>query len=699
MAVATEASKPILQRLGSISDSDAVMGIGIVIILSVMLLPMPAPMLDVFLAANLGVALTIILTTVYVVRAVEFTIFPSLLLVTTLFRLSLAVASTRLVLLHGHEGTTAAGRIIHAFGNFVVGGNYVVGLVMFVLLVIVNFMVITKGTERISEVAARFTLDAMPGKQMSIDADLNTGIITETEARSRREMIAREAEFYGAMDGASKFVRGDAIAGILITVINILGGLAIGVLQNGMSLVGAMMNYTLLTVGDGLVTQIPALVISTSAGILVSKAASDSGMGTTFSKVFRMQPRPLGITGGMLIFLGILPGFPALPLFGVGGVLVAASLLLQKGSQPLDGGGDEEGAERDRPEEVAKLPPLPDVLELEVGYGLIPLVDESQAGDLLARIKAIRQQLALEYGIIVPALHIRDNLQLRPAEYRLLLRGNVVARGELVLGHSLALSSGEVSETVDGIPTKDPAFGLPALWVPENKNEKAIRAGYTVIDISTVLATHLTELFKKHADELLDRQTVQQLLDHLAESQPKLVEELIPNPLTVGTIQKVLQNLIHEQVPIRDLQTICEALADHAGISRDPDILTEYVRQALARTITRPFMDDNGRIHILTLHQPLEDQLVRSVQKSDQGSFLALDPGFLHQLIQGVGAETRRLAGKGHHPVILCSPMVRRHLKKLLDRFMPEVAVISHSELGHTLEIQSAGMIRMDQAA
>ncbi len=699
MAVATEASKPILQRLGSISDSDAVMGIGIVIILSVMLLPMPAPMLDVFLAANLGVALTIILTTVYVVRAVEFTIFPSLLLVTTLFRLSLAVASTRLVLLHGHEGTTAAGRIIHAFGNFVVGGNYVVGLVMFVLLVIVNFMVITKGTERISEVAARFTLDAMPGKQMSIDADLNTGIITETEARSRREMIAREAEFSGAMDGASKFVRGDAIAGILITVINILGGLAIGVLQNGMSLVGAMMNYTLLTVGDGLVTQIPALVISTSAGILVSKAASDSGMGTTFSKVFRMQPRPLGITGGMLIFLGILPGFPALPLFGVGGVLVAASLLLQKGSQPLDGGGDEEGAERDRPEEVAKLPPLPDVLELEVGYGLIPLVDESQAGDLLARIKAIRQQLALEYGIIVPALHIRDNLQLRPAEYRLLLRGNVVARGELVLGHSLALSSGEVSETVDGIPTKDPAFGLPALWVPENKNEKAIRAGYTVIDISTVLATHLTELFKKHADELLDRQTVQQLLDHLAESQPKLVEELIPNPLTVGTIQKVLQNLIHEQVPIRDLQTICEALADHAGISRDPDILTEYVRQALARTITRPFMDDNGRIHILTLHQPLEDQLVRSVQKSDQGSFLALDPGFLHQLIQGVGAETRRLAGKGHHPVILCSPMVRRHLKKLLDRFMPEVAVISHSELGHTLEIQSAGMIRMDQAA
>lgn len=699
MAAATEASNPILRRLGSISDSDAVMGIGIVVILSVMLLPMPAPMLDVFLAANLGVALTIILTTVYVVKAVDFTIFPSLLLVTTLFRLSLAVASTRLVLLHGHEGTTAAGKIIHAFGSFVVGGNYVVGLVMFILLVIVNFMVITKGTERISEVAARFTLDAMPGKQMSIDADLNTGIITDIEARRRREMIAREAEFYGAMDGASKFVRGDAIAGILIVIINILGGLAIGVLQNGMNVVDAMMNYTLLTVGDGLVTQIPALVISTSAGILVSKAASDSGMGTTFSNVFRMQPRPLGLTGGMLFFLGILPGFPALPLFGVGGLLVAVAFLLTKKVAPSEVAGEEAAPEGDRLEEVTKLPPLPDVLELEVGYGLIPLVDESQAGDLLSRIKAIRHQLALEYGIIVPALHIRDNLQLKPAEYRLLLRGNAVARGELVLGHSLALSPGDPKEVVEGIPTKDPAFGLPALWIPENKYEKAIRAGYTVIDISTVLATHLTELFKKYADELLDRQTVQQLIDHLAESQPKLVEELIPNPLTIGTIQKVLQNLIHEQVSIRDLQTICEALADHAAISRDPDILTEYVRQALARTITKPYMDDNGRIHILTLDPALEDQLIRSVQKSDQGSFLALEPAFLHQLIQSVGEETRKMVGKGHHPVILCSPMVRRHLKKLLDRFMPEVAVISHSELGQTLEIQSAGVIRIDSGA
>ncbi|MBP8646575.1 MAG: flagellar biosynthesis protein FlhA [Syntrophobacteraceae bacterium] len=699
MAAATEASNPILRRLGSISDSDAVMGIGIVVILSVMLLPMPAPMLDVFLAANLGVALTIILTTVYVVKAVDFTIFPSLLLVTTLFRLSLAVASTRLVLLHGHEGTTAAGKIIHAFGSFVVGGNYVVGLVMFILLVIVNFMVITKGTERISEVAARFTLDAMPGKQMSIDADLNTGIITDLEARRRREMIAREAEFYGAMDGASKFVRGDAIAGILIVIINILGGLAIGVLQNGMNVVSAMMNYTLLTVGDGLVTQIPALIISTSAGILVSKAASDSGMGTTFSNVFRMQPRPLGLTGGMLFFLGILPGFPALPLFGVGGLLAAVAFLLTKKAAPSEVDREEAAPEGDRLEEVTKLPPLPDVLELEVGYGLIPLVDESQAGDLLSRIKAIRHQLALEYGIIVPALHIRDNLQLKPAEYRLLLRGNAVARGELVLGHSLALSPGDPKEVVEGIPTKDPAFGLPALWIPENKNEKAIRAGYTVIDISTVLATHLTELFKKYADELLDRQTVQQLIDHLAESQPKLVEELIPNPLTIGTIQKVLQNLIHEQVSIRDLQTICEALADHAAISRDPDILTEYVRQALARTITKPYMDDNGRIHILTLDQALEDQLIRSVQKSDQGSFLALEPAFLHQLIQSVGGETRKMAGKGHHPVILCSPMVRRHLKKLLDRFMPEVAVISHSELGQTLEIQSAGVIRIDSGA
>lgn len=692
-------SNPLLQRLKQVSDGDAVMGIGIVVILSIMLLPLPSSLLDVLIAGNISIALIILLTAIYSIRAVDFAIFPSLLLITTLFRLALNVSCTRLVLLHGHEGTTAAGHIIDAFGNFVVGGNYVVGLVMFIILVIVNFVVITKGTERISEVAARFTLDAMPGKQMSIDADLNTGMITEHEARRRREGIAQEADFYGTMDGASKFVRGDAIAGILITFINIIGGLLIGVLQNGMNLLEALKNYTLLTVGDGLVSQIPALVISTSAGILVSKAASDSGMGKAFGKVFRLQPKPLGIAGLLLYVLILVPGFPFFPLATVGTLLISISYFLSGKEYPEEPSApDGSNASADATSDAPKLPPLIEALELEVGYGLISLVDETQHGDLLSRIKAIRQQLALDYGIIVPALHIRDNLQLKPAEYRVLLKGNPIGRADLMLGHYLALSPGEEASPMEGIPTKDPAFGLSALWIPEAKADKASAAGYTVIDLSTVMATHLTELFKQHAAELLDRQTVQQFLDHLAESQPKLIEELIPGLLTVGTIQKILQNLISEQIPIRDLQTIAETLADHAGATKDPDILTEYVRQALARTITRPFETPDGKLHILTLQQSLEEHLIRCIQKTDQGSFLSLESNLLHQFIQAVSSETKRVLNLGHHPVLLCSPMLRRHVRRLLERFLPEVVVIAHSELKNTLEIQAMGVIRVSHA-
>jgi len=699
MTTATGGSNIMMQRLRRISDSDAIMGLGIVAILTIMLLPLPSALMDVFIAANLAFSITILLTSVYVLKAADFTIFPSLLLITTLFRLSLNVACTRLVLLHGSEGTHAAGRVIAAFGTFVVGGNYVVGIVMFIILVIVNFIVITKGTERISEVAARFTLDALPGKQMSIDADLNAGNISEQEARDRREAIRQEADFHGAMDGASKFVRGDAMAGILITFINIIGGLAIGILQNGMPLVDALQNYTLLTIGDGLVSQIPALVISTAAGILVSKAASDSGMGETFSKVFRLQPRPLAMSGGMLYFLAIVPGFPAFPLLTVGTLLLSIAYFVSRKKADVSELSEAGPAAGELPPETAKLPPLLDVLELEVGYGLIPLVDESQKGDLLSRIKAIRQQLALEYGIIVPALHVRDNLQLKPAEYRLMIKGNPVDKGELMLGHYLALSPGGPAEVIEGIPTRDPAFGLPAIWIPEARYEKAIRAGYTVIDISTVMATHLTELFKKYADELLDRQTVQQILDHLAEVQPKLVEELTPNLLPIGSIQRVLQNLIHEQVSIRDLQTICETLADHAPMTKDPDILTEYVRQALARTITKTYETEENKLHVLTLQQNLEEQLVRSIQKADHGAFLSLEPGFLHQMVQSINNEAKKVVNLGHQPVVLCSPMVRRHLKKLLERFLPEVAVISHSELSSNLEIQAAGMIRIGHAS
>ncbi|MDR3557639.1 MAG: flagellar biosynthesis protein FlhA [Syntrophobacteraceae bacterium] len=687
-------------RLKVISDGDALLGIGMVAILSVMLLPLPSMFLDVLLIINISAAFVILLTSIYSSKPLDFAIFPSLLLVTTLFRISLAVAATRLVLLHGDQGSEAAGLVIHAFGNFVVGGNYVVGFVIFIILLIVNFMVVTKGTERISEVAARFTLDAMPGKQMSIDADLNTGLIDDRQARKRREMIRQEADFYGTMDGASKFVRGDAIAGVLIAIINVIGGLAIGVFQKGMPISEALQVYTLLAVGDGLVEQIPALVISSSAGILVSRAATEMGMGKSFAKQFSMQSKPLSITGVMLFFLALVPGFPAMPLVLVGSaLLLLARHVAKKMRAELEKPEPAEDPAKQKPSGGSDLPPPLDILELELGYGLIPLVDESHNGDLLQRIKAIRQQLALEYGILVPSLHVRDNLQLKPSEYKLLLKGNPVGKGEIMVGHFLALSTGENSVEIKGIPTRDPAFDLPAVWIPENRREEASRAGYTVIDPSTVVATHLTELFKKFADQMLTRQTVQQLLDNLAVQQPKLLDELVPNILSPGVIQKVLQNLIREGVTVRDLQTICETLADYGPMTKDPDVLTEYVRQALARTITRPYETEDQKFPVLSLQQALEERLTRGIQKSEHGSFLSLDPGFLQQFLQVTSDEVKRSISLGHRPVLLCSPVVRRHLRKLLERFLPDVAVISHNELSNSLEIRSIGIIRMDHAS
>ncbi len=689
-----------LERLKHVSDSDAVMGLGIVVILSVMLLPLPAPILDVLLAVNISLGLVILLTAIYALKPLDFAIFPSVLLVTTLLRLALNVATTRLILLRGHEGPDAAGHVIMAFGQFVVGGNYVVGFIIFVILVIINFMVITKGTERISEVTARFTLDALPGKQMSIDADLNSGLINEVEARNRRETVRQEADFYGTMDGASKFVRGDAIAGILVTFINILGGLGVGVLQNSMSISEALKNYTLLSIGDGLVSQIPALIISSAAGILVSRAESTSGLGTAFRKQFTLYPKPFLLAGGMLITLGIVPGFPFFPLVLVGGSFLAAGTFqMNKTTSEEKEVSPEAALEAPMaPGDAGELPPPLDVLELEVGYGLIPLVDEAQNGDLLPRIRAIRQQLAAELGMIVPPLHVRDNLQLKPSEYRLLLKGNVVGKGELMLGHYLALSPGDTQKEIKGIPTKDPTFGLPAVWISEKDYEANVRAGHTVIDHSTVVATHLTELFKKHADELLSRQTTQRLLDNLMETSPKLVEELVPGVLSVGMVQKVLQNLISERVSIRDLQSICETLADYGPMVKDPEILTEYVRQALARTITKPYETEDEKLHLITIQQELEDRMAKSLQKTDQGTYLAIDPEFMRQLVQAVNVEVKQVVNMGMHPVILCSPMIRRHLRKLLERFLPEVVVLSHNELSGHLEIKSVGMIRFKHA-
>ena len=701
--MAKEASAPkslLTDRLKMITDGDALLGIGLVAILSVMLLPLPSSFLDVLLILNISGGFVILLTAVYSQRPLDFAIFPSLLLVTTLFRISLAIAATRLVLLNGDQGSEAAGLVIHAFGNFVVGGNYVVGFVVFIILLIVNFMVVTKGTERISEVAARFTLDALPGKQMSIDADLNTGLIDEREARKRRLTVRQEADFYGSMDGASKFVRGDAIAGVLIAIINILGGLAIGVLQKGMPVSEALQVYTLLAVGDGLVEQIPALVISSSAGVLVSRAANEMGMGKAFAKQFSMNPKPLYITGGLLFFLAVVPSFPAPPLVLVGSILFLLARHISKKCRQES--AKEEAAQeagQKKPAQGSDLPPLLDVLELELGYGLIPLVDESHNGDLLQRIKAIRQQLALEFGILVPSLHVRDNLQLKPAEYKLLLKGNPVGKGEIMVGHYLALSTGANTVEIKGIPTRDPAFDLPAVWIPENRRDEASRAGYTVIDPSTVVATHLTELFKKYADQMLTRQSVQQLLDNLALQQPKLVDELVPNVLSPGIIQKVLQNLIREGVTVRDLQTICETLADYGVMTKDPDVLTEHVRQSLARTITKPYETEDQKFPVLSLQQALEERLTRGIQKTEHGVFLSLDPGFLQQFLQATSDEVKRSISQGYHPVLLCSPVIRRHLRKLLERFLPDVAVISHSELSNSLEIRSIGIIRMDHAS
>lgn len=692
-------STSVLHRLKGVSDSDAMLGIGVVIILTIMLLPLPSHAIDVLLVINITLALVILLIVIYTISPLEFSIFPSLLLITTLYRLSLNVASTRLILLHGHEGTAAAGNVIRAFGYFVVGGNYLVGLVIFTILVIVNFIVITKGTERISEVAARFTLDGMPGKQMAIDADLNAGTIDEKEAIKRRENIMREADFYGTMDGASKFVRGDAIASILITFINILGGLGIGILQNRMNIMDALQNYTVLTIGEGLVAQIPALVISTSAGILVSRTATDLGMGHTFKSQFTVQPRPLVIAAGLLLALGIVPGFPAAPFIGVGsGLALIAYFLLKRGPKQTSDSSPVEAPTPGHPDEKSELPPPLDILELELGYALIPLVDESEKGDLLARIKAIRHQLAMDHGIVVPALHVRDNLQLKPAEYRLLLKGYPVARGELMPGHVLALSSGEEKVEMSGIATKDPAFGLPAKWIPESRQDEASRAGYTVVDTTTVVATHLSEVFKKHADELLTRQTTQQLLDNLSTTQPKLVEELTPGLLSLGAIQKVLQGLIREKVSIRDLQTICETLADYATLTKDPEILTEYVRQSLGRAITKPYETPDGILHVLTLQQELEERISRGVQKTEQGTILALEPGFLQRLIHSASNEIRKISNLGYHPVVLCTPAVRRHLRRMFERFLPEVAVIAHSELSGPVEIKSMGIIAINHA-
>ncbi|MDY6880751.1 MAG: flagellar biosynthesis protein FlhA [Thermodesulfobacteriota bacterium] len=681
-------------------NSDILMGLAVVAVIIFMIIPMPAFLLDILLSFNITFALVIVLVAIYILRPLDLSSFPSIILLATLFRLSLNVASTRIILLHGNEGTMAAGKVIKAFGSFVVGGNYVVGGIVFIILVIINFVVITKGAGRIAEVAARFTLDAMPGKQMSIDADLNTGLISEEEAKERRLAISRESDFYGAMDGASKFVRGDAIAGIIITLVNILGGLAVGVLQNGMTFSRAAENYTLMTVGDGLVTQIPALVLSTAAGIVVTRAGSDKNMGKEVFSQLLTQPRAIGIAAGVLFGFALIPGLPTLPFIILA---VAAATLAYMSTQTKKAALEEERtkdlheAKPEPPERVETLPPV-DILALEVGYGLIPLVDADQGGQFLDRIKSLRRQIALETGVILPPVHIQDNMQLKPGEYSILLKGNEVARGELMLNHHLAINPGTAGEDVDGIPTKEPTYGLPAFWIKEEVKEGVIAKGYTVVDLSTVLTTHLTDVIKRHGHELLGRQEVQKLLDNLKDSHPKVVEELVPNQLPLGAVVKVLQNLLKEQVPVRDLLTILETLADWASATKDIDMLTEYVRQSMARTICKQYQTPEGEIPLITLDQSVENIIAGAIQQTEQGGFLSMEPNVAQGIINGLARQLEKFSPLNIQPVVLCSAQIRSHFKKLIDRFIPDLVVLSYNEIVNNIKIQSLGTVELTNA-
>ena len=676
--------------------SNTAMAIGIAGILLVMMIPLHPFALDLLLSFSISFSLIILLVSVYVPKPIDFSVFPSILLIITLLRLSLNVASTRLILLHGNDGPGAAGQVIKAFGSFVVGGNYVVGFIVFLVLVLINFIVITKGATRIAEVAARFTLDAMPGKQMSIDADLNAGLITDAEARRRRREIELESNFYGAMDGASKFVRGDAIAGIIIATINILGGLIVGVLQQGMSVADAARVYTLLTVGDGLVTQIPALIVSTAAGMLISRSTGSSDLGKEVGGQLFAKPKVIAAASVILLIFGLIPGMPKISFLIISLFFGVIAYRTFKSLQKV-----EDMEEKPPPEPVEEpieaLLPL-DALELEIGYSLVPLVDAGQGGELLERIKALRRQIAVEMGFITPAIHIRDNLQVKPGEYVVKLKGVEIARGEIQMGHYLAITAGNEGAKITGIEAKEPAFGLPAVWIDEKEKESVQAKGFVVVDPAAVITTHLTEIIKTHADELLGRQDVQSLLDSLAVSHPKVIEELIPNIVPLGTLQKVLQRLLKERISIRDLLTILETLADYAPLTKNVDMLTGYVRQALARMITREYKDADGNITVIMVSPDIEDRINKSVQHTEYESFVAADPTLIQEVVGNLKKFIKIFTDKGLPPVILCSPNIRGYLSKILEKFFPNIAVLSHNEIISDVNIKSLGMLAAKDA-
>jgi flagellar biosynthesis protein FlhA len=689
MADITKIDKSPLARLTE--HSDIALAIAVIAILAILVLPLPPALLDFMLAFNITLSLIILLVTMYLTKPLDFSVFPGMLLIITLFRLALNVATTRLIL-----GQAYAGEVIASFGNFVVGGNYVVGFIIFAILVIIQFVVITKGAGRIAEVAARFTLDAMPGKQMAIDADLNAGLLTEEDARKRRQDISREADFYGAMDGASKFVRGDAIAGILITLINVLGGILIGVVQRGMSVNEALTTYTLLTVGDGLVTQIPALIVSTAAGIIVTRAASESNLGKDMARQLTLQPRAIMIASGILVIFGIVPGMPTLPFLFLGGItgMIGYTAFQAQKKQISKAEVTEEKKEIPTPERMEEYLKV-DPMEVEIGYALIPLVDASRGNDLLDRIAMIRRQIAADMGLLVPPIRIRDNIQLKPNQYQIKIRGHKVALSELYPGQFLAIDPGYVTEPVEGIEIEEPAFGLRAKWIGENIKTLAERRGYTVVEPSAVLATHLTELIKSNAAELLTRQETANLVDNVKKDHKALVDEVIPNLVNLGIVQKVLQNLLEERIPIRDLPLILETLADYAPSSKDPDILSEYVRHNLGRTITQMFLNSVGGLTVMTLDPDLENKISSGVQSTKHGLVLVLPPDLAQQIYNAMKKAVEEMQAQGYSPILLVSPNVRLVFRRFIKHVAPALSVISYNELLPEIEVESIKIVRL----
>lgn len=668
--------------------------LGIIGIVLMMILPIPTWLLDILLVINISLAMMILLVAMNTKEALQFSIFPAMLLITTLFRLALNVSTTKLIL-----GQAEAGHVVATFGSWVSQGQPVVGFIVFLILVVVQFIVITKGSERVAEVGARFTLDAMPGKQMSIDADLNAGLINEQQARERRRKIEREADFYGAMDGASKFVKGDAIAGIIILVINLIGGFIIGVAMHGMTFMDALSTYSLLTIGDGLVSQIPALLISTSAGLIVTRASSEGNLADDITGQLFIYPKLIYIVAGTITALGIFTPIGIFSTLPLAALLAYAAWRMQNNMNQRQVAQEQQEEEQQieevrSPESVINLLQV-DPIEFEFGYGLIPLADTQQGGDLLDRIIMIRRQCALEMGLVVPVIRIRDNIQLRPNEYVIKIKGNTVGGGELLLNHYLAMSPGYDDDTITGIETQEPAFGLPALWIDEPTKERAELSGYTVVDPPSVVATHLTEMIKRHAHELLGRQETKTLIDNLKDNYPILVDDLIPSVLSVGDVQKVLAKLLREKISIRDMVTIFETLADYGTYTKDPDVLTEYVRQALSRQITQQFTQNGETMRVITVGPTLEKKIAESVQQSDQGSYLALDPVSTQTVYQKLTEQINRLIQSGQQPIVLTSPTIRMYLRQVIERTMQDIPVLSYSELEPNVEIQSVGVVNL----